>query len=124
MTNSDAAFNPEDFVVGEPLVMFYLGDTFGYGENVYEAVRECWRMADPRRQTPPLNLILARNGDRVLGAFRPERWTTCTRSNRRMGWGFIGEPAEENIQQQYVGKRVPERFRESRHEFRYLYPGD
>ena len=116
--------DPEDFIVGEPLVMFYVGNSiFVNRGNVYAAVRECWAMADPDKRTLPLSLVLARSSDRVLGAFRPEQWTPCTRDDGNKGWGFVGEPAERSIQQQYVGKRVPDRFRRQ-NPVRYLKPGD
>ena len=116
------ASDPEDFTVGEPLVMFFIGNSlFGNRGDVYAAVRECWQMADPDRRTPPVNLVLARDSDRVLGAFRPERWTPCTRHDGNAGWGFVGEDAEPSIQQQYVGKRVPDRFR-TQNPVRYLNP--
>ena len=118
-----AVFDPEDFTVGEPLVMFFVGNSIVNRGDVYAAVRECWQMADPDKRRPAFNLVLARSNDRILGAFRPGRWTPCTRDDGNKGWGFVGEHAEPSIQEHYVGKRVPDRFR-TQNPVRYLNPGD
>ena len=50
-------------------------------------------------------------------AFRPERWLPATRENfpgrdtHPGRWGFVGEPAEPETEDYYVGRRVPDRFR-------------
>ena len=74
--------NPEDFAVAEPLVMFFVGRYVGsdlskvYPADVYAAVRGWWRVADPNTWKQEYNLVLARNTDRVLGAFRPKDWVS------------------------------------------------
>ena len=116
-----SVFDPKDFVVEEPLVMFFVRNYVG---DVYAAVRECWNMGDPAKRRPRFNLVLARSSDQIVGAFRPEQWIPCTRDDGKRGWGFVDAPAEESIQAHYVGKRVPDRFRRSQNPVRYLNPGD
>ena len=50
-------------------------------------------------------LVLARDSERVIGAFRPRRWNADPNDGRR--WYFNGEPADSTTQMRYVGKAVP-----------------
>ena len=50
-------------------------------------------------------LVLARDSERVIGAFRPRRWNADPNDGRR--WYFNGEPADSATQMRYVGKAVP-----------------
>ena len=117
--------NPEDFAVAEPLVMFFVGRYVGsdlskvYPADVYAAVRGWWRVADPNTWKQEYNLVLARNTDRVLGAFRPKDWVPSPFEGG--GWGFVGQPAEVSVQLHYVGKRVPNRYR-IQNPFQFLTP--
>ena len=117
--------HPEDFIVEEPLVLINVGRSIGgdlsskYPADVYAAVHGYWdrNLSD----FGPGYLVLARNKDRVLGAFRVKRWIPSPGGSKR--WGFVGEPAELDVQMKYVGKRVPDRYR-SRHPVRYVTPED
>ena len=106
--------HPEDFDPQEPLILIFIGTSIGddlshvFPADVYAAVKGYWTGAwEPAEANN--ELILARNTDRVLGAFRAKRWVSDPFSNGR--WGFVGEPAELSIQLHYVGKRVPNKYR-------------
>ena len=123
----------EEFKVGEPLLMIYVGETLGEDlsharpDKVYECVKEWWKLQDPRRRDPPIKLVLARNSDRVVGAFRPERWYSwhpMYGGHLPRRWGFVGKQAEMSIQLTYVGKEVPAKFKRSKNPVRYLKPGE
>jgi hypothetical protein len=73
----------------------------------------------------------------VRGAYRPTRWWKATRENNpELPWdteykrwsrkiGFDGEPAEQEVWDRYVGKRVPEKYLPQKgaiSPFRYLDP--
>ena len=116
---------PPDFVVNEPIILIYIGRSIGidlsvvYPADVYAAVKEWWRgFVEPSEADD--ELVLARNRNRVLGAFRVKRWVVRQDGKR---WGFIGEPAEISAQMEYVGKRVPNAYR-SQNPVRYLKVGD
>ena len=70
----------EDFVPDEPLLLIYIGQTIGsdlsikYPADVYAAVNGYWRMNPGGLVNSPGYLVLARNSDRVLGAFRTKTW--------------------------------------------------
>ena len=121
--------HPDDFVVGEPLVMLHIGNFIGddlsivHPPDVSAAVRWWWRF-NPENKTDTHRLVLARNANRVLGAFRPKTWVPRPENEGRPRWGFIGEPAEMSIQLQYVGKRVPDRFRTGSNPVRYVHPDE
>ena len=118
--------HPEDFVVEEPLIMIYIGRTIGsdlsvvYPPDVYAAVQGWWRM-NPESVGEEYKLVLARNNEQILGAFRPERWRPSPSGEGRLG--FIGHPAEMSVQIRYVGKRVPN-FLRTQSPVRYLNPDD
>ena len=109
-----ATLHSEDFVVEEPILLIFVGRYIGndlskvYPTDVYAAVRGWWRGSTDSREAGN-ELVLARNTDRVVGAFRVKRWVASPFENNR--WGFVGEPAELDAQLRYVGKRVPNRFR-------------
>ena len=115
--------HPEDFDPQEPLILIFIGTSIGddlshvFSADVYAAVREYWRGSwEPAEANN--ELILARNRDQVLGAFRAKRWVSHPSDNGR--WGFVGGPAELSIQLHYVGKRVPNKYRGSGNPIRYI----
>ena len=90
--------------------------------TIYQAARYAWRMG--RAQVEKCDLVLARDGAIVIGAFRPNEWLEATPKNfpckpllppikRGQRWGFIGDWAEQQIRDCYVGKRIPERYLKS-----------
>ena len=117
----------DDFRVREPLIMLYIGDSTGavgndlsriYPAYVAAAAHGHWRIYQPETGPWEYNLVLARNTEQVLGAFRPKAWHRAY--DARMY--FYGEMAELQAQLDYVGKRVPDRFRG--HSVRYLDPAE
>ena len=104
----------EDLVVAEPIILIFVGRYIGndlskvYPADVYAAVRGWWRGNTESREADN-ELVLARTTDRVVGAFRAKRWVASPFEDSR--WGFVGEPAELDVQLRYVGRRVPNRFR-------------
>ena len=113
-----------DFIVQEPLILIFVGTSIGndlttvYPSDVYAAVRGWWAGTIQPYEASN-KLILARNTETVLGAFRAKRWIPCPFDSSR--WGFIGEVAELQAQLDYVGKRIPNEFR-TQNPIRYLDP--
>ena len=111
--------HPMDFVVRERLIMFFIGQTInGNWPDVYASVRGWWQVDVNRAKD--YGLVLARDSDQVLGAFRPTEWY---RRHSDGLWGFDGEPAELLVWKTYVGKRVPNKYR-TQAIFQYLDPED
>ena len=120
--------NPSNdtFTLGEPLILISIRETYsGPSTDVYEAVRKWWKI-NPNR-AKQYDLVLARYHDTVVGAYRPERWEKGG-TERWQGerWGFVGYPAEQSVQNRYVGKRVPDKYRRpgAANPVRYCRPED
>lgn len=82
---------------------------------LYDAVRWAWKVRPERvRQR---KLVLAHYRGIVVGAYRPDEWLEATPENFHGcppvpgRCGFHGTEAEREIQDKYVGKRVPARYR-------------
>ena len=109
------AYDAEQFEVREPLILISIGVLFNREEfSVYEAVRAVWKLDVTRANN--FKLVLARHKGLVVGAYRPDRWLEATPGNfARLEtevpgrWGFEGKRAED-VWDDYVGKRVPDRF--------------
>ena len=111
--------HPMDFVVGEPLIMFFIGKTVpGNWPDVYASVRGWWQV--DINKANGYRLVLARDSEQILGAFRPTDWYRRIRDGL---CGFDGEPAELTVWKAYVGKRVPDKYRTPA-VFQYLDPED
>ena len=115
--------HPEDFVPQEPIILIYIGRSVGndlsqvYAADVYAAVKGYWPgSVEPSEANN--ELILARNTERILGAFRAKRWVSNPFGGGR--WGFVGESAELSVQLHYVGKRVPNAYRGRGNPIRYI----
>ena len=110
-------YSAEPFVVKEPLILIAIGATHYQQRGVYDAVRCAWKInVNKARQH---RLVLARLRGLVVGAYRPSKWLPATIDNfpgiegHRHAcdrWGFMGKEAEDVVLQQYVRKRVPERY--------------
>ena len=110
-----------EFTVGEPLIMFYVSNSLsGDRPEIYDAVRGWWKI-NPEKVNN-YKLVLARDGERIVGAFRPRRWRQSPDHADR--WEFDGHAAELPVQIRYVGKRVPRKYTGGRSPFRYLEPGE
>ncbi len=120
-------YSAEEFVVGEPLILISIGQ-LGEKLGVYEAVRGLWKMNMERAKH--YNLVLAHIRGVVRGAFRPSAWLWGAEEEfRYLGYfpdrvGFRGPPAESEVCDRYVGKRVPQEYRKpgAQSAWRYLHP--
>ena len=109
-------YGAEPFEVDEPLVLISMGKSLDEGQSIYDGVRWAWRVS-------PLSvghkLVLAHNRGMVVGAYRPDEWLEAT-SDNFPGWrdvpgryGFHGKKAESEVWNKYVGKRVPDEYRQA-----------
>ena len=123
----------EEFEVRHHLLLISIG-VFYYRRETYDAVRHAWKVNLNRVKRH--NLVLARLRGLVVGAYRPQKWLPATSENFRDledrynekfdlpgYYGFRGDEAEPEVQNYYVGKRVPKRFLQSQNPRRYLEPG-
>ena len=122
----------EEFEVNEDLMLISIGVYYYRRDNPYDAVRYAWKINQSRAEQH--NLVLARVRELVVGAYRPEKWLPATLENfsdlanhyedhaEAPGYlGFVGEPAD--VWDDYVGRRVPERFPRTQNAIRYLKAG-
>ena len=101
----------------EPLILISISKSYDEdGKDIYDAVRGVWRTDINRARR--FKLVLAHRRGLVVGAFRPTIWLPATKAN--FPWleadisgrcGFEGVPAEVIVADNYIGKRVPEKFR-------------
>lgn len=93
--------------------------------DVYDAVRFAWRLN--KSEAENAEIILATVQGIIKGAFIAEKWLEATDKNfpdfklldestydeskRNNRYGFIGKAAPIEIQQYYLGKRIPEIYR-------------
>lgn len=79
--------------------------------DLYQAVRYAWRISPERARLA--DFVLATSRGLIIGAFVADEWMEATEEHfPRLPtvegrWGFVGKNAPPEIQQQYVGKRVP-----------------
>ena len=121
----------EPFEVGESLILIYIGATYpNRRDNTYDAVRCAWKVSHNR--VGRYKLVLGHAKGLVVGAYRPTEWLRATLenfpgllsdNNAANRWGFIGEPADDEIWRSYVGKRVPEEYKGAQNPVRYCDPG-
>ena len=85
-------------------------------EELYEATRYCWRINKSRAEKAEVILTVYRG--EIKAAFIADEWLEATTENfpdKGPGgagdFGFNGHEASSDIQELYVGKRVPDKFR-------------
>ena len=123
----------EEFQVKEDLILISIGVYYYLRDDPYDAVRYAWKVN--RNRVEQHKLVLARLRGLVVGAYRPTKWLPATRenfpdlANRYDDFGeephllgFVGGRAED-VWDDYVGKRVPERFPRFQNAIRYLKKG-
>lgn len=113
-----AEYSAVPFVPLEPLMLISIGRSLEHdSKDIYDFARGVWRI-NPAR-VARYNLALAHRRGIVLGAYRPSRWVAATKVN--FPWldadiegriGFEGERAETEVWEAYVGKRIPDAYRE------------
>lgn len=83
--------------------------------SLYEAIRYAWRLS--KKKASEAEVILATVQGLIVGAFVAEKWLEAEtvnfpgRESVEGRYGFIGHEAPVKLQQQYVGKRIPDNFR-------------
>jgi uncharacterized protein len=83
--------------------------------SLYEATRFAWKIS--RKKAIKAEVILATMQGLIVGAFVADDWLEATSANfpgredspERLG--FVGREAPVELQQLYVGKRVPDAYR-------------
>lgn len=96
-------------------------------QSLYDATRYAWKVGV--RRAKRAELILAVRHGLIIAAFIPDAWHPATtdhfpgREPVPGRYGFVGFPAPNDISLQYVGKRVPDRFRKqgAANPIRYTY---
>ena len=117
-----------EFKLKHKLIMISIGKTYEE-RGVYEAVRAVWNMDRDRARS--YDLVLARVGRFVVGAYKVEEWIDWAPNvfpydpeglDGRIG--FKGTPADKEVWDHYVNKRVPANLlpRGAQRAFRYLQP--
>ena len=86
-------------------------------EELYEATRYAWRIDKSRAEQA--EVILATYIGEIKAAFIADEWLETTTENFPDKvpvpvpgrFGFIGREASSDIQELYVGKRIPDKYR-------------
>ena len=112
-----AIYAAETFVPVHPILLISIGQRyFEEGISIYDAVRYAW-VLDPKK-AQQAEFVLAHVHGLVKGVFKPIRWMEATAANfpgfqaiDPHRWGFEGVEADEAISKQYLGKRVPDKYR-------------
>ncbi len=120
LTNTLRGSSPsaDTFEVRHSLILFNISVAYPKEtSDPYEATSYAWRANLDRLEQ--YDLVLGHARGVVVGAYRPLRWIPATvrdfplrlKEDSPGRWGFVGEPADKEIWQYYVGKRVPEKYR-------------
>jgi len=87
-------------------------------ESIYEAVRYAWAVS--KANAEKCDYVLAVSDGIVRGVFKADAWLPATRDNfpgrapMDKRFGFVGKAADEAALSQYLGKRLPERWKRKR----------
>ena len=86
-------------------------------EELYEATRYCWKVSKSRAEKA--EVILAVYQGEIKAAFIADEWLATT-SGR---FCFNGHEASSDVQELYVGKRIPDRYTQygAANPIRYTY---
>ena len=84
--------------------------------SLYDATRYAWKIS--KTKAAQVEYVLAAVQGLIVGVFKPFEWKEADVENfpefgiNRPGRiGFVGAEAEDSIREQYLRKRVPDRFR-------------
>ena len=113
----------EYFTIGEPLIMVYITKTIEEW-GIQRSVESGWRLNRERAQRR--RLILARDGDRIVGAYRPGDGSWRAEENEPPGRWLFGVERAADVWDAYVRKLVPHEILAiaPRSVVRYLPAGD
>lgn len=110
-----AEHSAEYFKAEEKLILISIGRRW-HTHSVYEAARGRWKIN--RNRAKYYKLVLAHYRGLVRGAYRPREWLPGTREhfpfesdNLPDRIGFVGDEAEPEVWNKYVGRRVPDEYR-------------
>ena len=94
------------FTIGEPLIMIYITKYNEYWGGAKASIESGWKISRERAQG--YSLILARNNDEVVAAYRPVEgsWKRGDATWKADRWFFEVERADD-VWSDYVGKLVP-----------------
>jgi hypothetical protein len=84
--------------------------------STYEAARFAWKVDVTKARRA--ELVLAHVKGVVVGVYLPTKWLEATKENfpdheathTNVRWGFEGVEADAAIKNNYIGKRVPDRY--------------
>lgn len=83
--------------------------------SLYEATRFAWRLS--LNKAEQADVILATVQGMIVGAFTADKWLPATienfpgRETIEGRYGFVGREAPLEVQQEYVGKKIPDEYR-------------
>lgn len=121
-------YDAPEFELDRPLIMIAVGKTYEE-RGVYEAVRGVWNMR--RERAEKYDLVLARVGRFIVGAYEVCEWIDWAPGlfpfdpeGLEGRIGFVGTPADKEVRDRYVQKRVPAGLlpKGAQVAFRYLEP--
>ena len=85
-------------------------------KDTYDAVRFAWKLSVDRAKRA--EYILAIEKGIIVDVFKAVEWQLATKQNfpefgdhNDMRYGFVGDEANVEIKQQYIHKRLPEKYR-------------
>ena len=110
--------------IDEPTILISINKTVDE-RSIYDAVHFAWKIK--LEEAEKADLIFAVSQGTIRGIFIANQWLPATEENfpnfrllgeeiytpllREKRFGFIGEPAPNNFQEKYLGKKIPEKFR-------------
>jgi hypothetical protein len=109
-----ARYSAEPAVFQHKVLMINVNRTASE-RSLYEATRYAWKISPSKAREA--EVILSTERGMIVGAFLATDWLEATsenfpgRENAPGRLGFVGREASAEIQQLYVGKRVPDEFR-------------
>ena len=106
----------EEFVAKEPLILFEVGKALSEGRVLPEAIEGWWGVNPRHAEQRPL--VLGKESGEVVCAYRQAPGSWHPRDDGL--WGFDSVPADD-VWDDYVGKKVPKRYR-NRRGFQYIDP--
>ncbi|MDR3236909.1 MAG: hypothetical protein LBT84_00220 [Spirochaetia bacterium] len=84
--------------------------------DLYEAVRKAWKINITKARQA--EYVLALDKGMIRGVFKPEEWYEANEENFKYfseispgRHGFVGTRAEKDIEDIYIGKRIPDSFK-------------
>lgn len=86
-----------------------INSTSEWREDIYERVRWCWKLSPERAEK--MHYVFAVERGVCQGVFVAKQWRecrVCDHDKDNIRYEFVGGPAPQEIQDLYMGKRLPE----------------